>query len=248
MESTFFPSKSSFAVFVWLTISIASVMSFGSPDKLFHAITGSVDHSLTRLLQIQDAALLTVAESFAKVTNAIGPLSIISSATAHEANIEGSIEVPFKPIDAPELVDVATTPKVIPKDDLQCMADNIYYEAGSQSYAGKIAVGLVVLNRVKSPSYPRTICGVIYEGSVSPQTTICQFSWTCQKRLPVAKNSENWMQSLRAAKELLSNRGKSIDIVEGATSFHASSVRPPWAKKLKFVAQIDGHLFYVSKQ
>lgn len=247
MESTFFPSKSSFAVFVWLTISIVSVMSFGSPDKLFAALTSSVNHSLTRLLQIQDEVLPAIADSFAKIAAAIGTTNVISTAAANEANIDGSIDVPFKPIEAPIMPEAKLITKIIPKDDLQCMADNIYYEAGSQSYAGKIAVGLVVLNRLKSPSYPRTICGVIYEGSVNPQTSICQFSWTCQKRLPVAKNSDNWMQSLRAAKELLSNRGKTIDIVDGATSFHASTVKPVWAKKLKFVAQIDGHLFYTSK-
>ena len=249
MENTLFPSKSSFAVFVWLTICTILVINFGTPDKLFRAATDYVNHSLTRLLQIQTTALPKVDSAANTVYSMLQSLRVMSSANAAEPGIEGGIDVPFKSIADPVLPGPAaeTKPTPVIKDGLQCMAENIYYEAGSQSYAGKIAVGQVVLNRVKSPSYPRTVCGVIYEGSQSPQTTTCQFSWTCQKRAPISKNSENWIQSLRAAKELLSNTGKTIDIVEGATSFHATSVKPVWAKKLKFVGQIDGHLFYSAR-
>jgi spore germination cell wall hydrolase CwlJ-like protein len=132
----------------------------------------------------------------------------------------------------------------VPANDLQCMAENIYYEANSQSYAGKIAVGQVVLNRVNSPNYPRTVCGVIYEGSQNTQTTQCQFSWSCAPHEPINKNSEGWRESLKAASELLSNKDHMIDITEGATNYHADYVSPPWAKKLKFVVKIDQHLFY----
>ena len=133
---------------------------------------------------------------------------------------------------------------VPPKDDLQCMAENIYYEAATQSYVGKVAVGQVVLNRVKSPNYPSTICGVIYEGSQNIHTSTCQFSWTCAPRNPVNKSSVYWDQSLAVAKELLSKRGSLVDITEGATSYHADYVRPAWSKTLHFVTQIDQHIFY----
>jgi spore germination cell wall hydrolase CwlJ-like protein len=132
----------------------------------------------------------------------------------------------------------------VPANDLQCMAENIYHEANNQSYAGKIAVGQVVLNRVAKPDYPRTICGVIYEGSQNTQTSQCQFSWSCGPHNPVDKNSDGWRESVKAATELLSNKGHMIDITEGATNYHAEYVSPPWAKKLKFVVKIDQHLFY----
>ena len=140
-----------------------------------------------------------------------------------------------------------TTPAakvVIPKDDLQCMAENIYYEAGNQSFVGKLAVGQVVLNRTQKPGYPSSICGVIYEGSQNERTTACQFSWTCASRLNIDKSGVFWEQSLKAAKELLYNKDKLTDITEGATNYHADYVSPSWAKRLRLVTKIDQHVFY----
>jgi spore germination cell wall hydrolase CwlJ-like protein len=138
-------------------------------------------------------------------------------------------------------------PKVIevPKDDLKCMSENIYYEAGNQSYVGKLAVGQVVLNRAKAPGYPNTVCGVIYEGVNSLKTTVCQFSWLCEdNRKGIDKNSVTWTQSVKAATELLSKKEMIVDITEGATNYHASYVSPSWGKQLHFVTQIDDHIFY----
>ena len=132
----------------------------------------------------------------------------------------------------------------IPTNDLQCMAENIYYEAATQSYVGKLAVGQVVLNRVKKPGYPDTVCKVIYEGSQNIHTSACQFSWTCAPHNPINKTSVYWQQSLAVAKELLSNRDSIFDITEGATSYHADYVKPAWSKTLHFVTQIDQHIFY----
>lgn len=134
--------------------------------------------------------------------------------------------------------------KAIPTNDLQCMAENIFYESATQSYAGKIAVGQVVLNRVKKPGYPDNVCGVIYEGSQNVKTSTCQFSWTCAEHKGIDKSSPYWAESLKAAKELLTRKDTIIDITEGATNYHANYVKPPWSKTLHFVAQIDQHLFY----
>ncbi len=136
--------------------------------------------------------------------------------------------------------------KLVPTDDLQCMTDNLYYESATQSYAGKIAVGMVVLNRVKSPGYPNSVCGVIYEGSQSIHTSVCQFSWVCSPPKAIIKNSDAYRESAKVAQELLSKRGSIIDITEGATSYHADYVSPAWTKRLQFVAKIDNHLFYKS--
>ena len=137
-----------------------------------------------------------------------------------------------------------TRVRAVPTDDLQCMSENIYHEAATQSYAGKIAVGQVVINRAKSAGFPRTICGVIYDGSQNSQTTSCQFSWTCAGKKSIDKASKAWEISRRAAHELLSKKDSLVDITEGATSYHASHVSPGWSRHLKFVAQIDQHLFY----
>ena len=132
----------------------------------------------------------------------------------------------------------------IPKDELQCMAENIYYEAATQSYVGKIAVGMVVLNRVKTPGYPDTACKVIYEGSQNVHTSACQFSWTCAPHKGIDKSGVYWHQSLAAAKDLLTKKESIIDVTEGATSYHADYVSPAWSKTLHFVTQIDQHIFY----
>lgn len=133
---------------------------------------------------------------------------------------------------------------IIPTSDLDCMADNIYYEAGNQSYVGKLAVGHVVLNRAARRGYPSTICGVVYDGANNARTTACQFSWTCAPRNSVDKSSNTWRESLRVAKALLDKSQEHVDITEGAAWYHADYVSPPWSKRLRKVATIDNHIFY----
>jgi spore germination cell wall hydrolase CwlJ-like protein len=126
--------------------------------------------------------------------------------------------------------------------DLTCMATNIYYEASGQSFAGKVAVGMVVLNRVQNPLFPKTVCGVIYDANENG----CQFSWTCSgtDRI-VDRNSFDWRTSMKAAQNLLSKeKAALLDITEGALFFHATSVRPDWSNKRKKLVKIDDHIFY----
>jgi len=128
--------------------------------------------------------------------------------------------------------------KTVSPTELQCMAENIYFEAGTQSMAGKLAVGHVVLNRMRKPNYPNTACGVINQRLGET----CMFSWKCEGDKSI-RNQNAWKQSQQVAFELLSRDKKDlIDITDGATHFHNSSVRPGW--KLKKVAQIDDHSFY----
>ena len=128
--------------------------------------------------------------------------------------------------------------KMISPAELQCMAENIYFEAGTQSLAGKLAVGYVVLNRMRKPNYPNTVCGVINQRTGD----FCMFSWKCEGDKEI-RNQQAWKQSQQVAYDLLSKDRKDlIDITEGATHFHNASVKPGW--KLKRVAQIDDHYFY----
>lgn len=129
------------------------------------------------------------------------------------------------------------------KTDLQCMSENIYFEAANQSYAGKVAVGQVVLNRLSDPSRPNSVCGVIYEGSKNTRTSTCQFSWSCQPKKVIDRTSEAWAKSVQVARELLTNKTL-VDITEGAMYYHATYVSPPWSKTLTKVAKIDDHIFY----
>jgi spore germination cell wall hydrolase CwlJ-like protein len=206
MERSFFLSKLSFAVLVWLAIVFNMPAHSGSLKHYVENISNTTNHSINQLLHIP---------TYNDIKNAV------SSLVPQESNV-----------------------KAIPKDDLQCMAENIFYEAATQSYVGKIAVGMVVLNRVKTPGYPDTVCKVIYEGSQNIHTSTCQFSWTCAPRKGIDKTSLYWRQSLAAANDLLTKKDAIIDVTEGATSYHADYVNPAWSKQLHFVTQIDQHIFY----
>lgn len=122
--------------------------------------------------------------------------------------------------------------------ELKCLAENIYFEAATQSMAGKMAVGYVVLNRMSKPNYPKTACGVVNQRTGDS----CMFSWTCTDSKHI-NNQQAWKQSQAVAYDLLSkDRKDQIDITDGATHFHNASVKPGW--KLRRVAHIDDHYFY----
>jgi spore germination cell wall hydrolase CwlJ-like protein len=138
-----------------------------------------------------------------------------------------------------ELSEASTAPKDSSKADLYWMAMNIYHEAGNQPLIGKIAVGVVTLNRLHDKRYPKNIRDVVTE----PQ----QFSWynTKNANTPPANNSR-WRESYEVAKLLLTKAIGSdiIKLLEGATHFHATSVKPDWINKVHKIAQIEGHIFY----
>lgn len=138
-----------------------------------------------------------------------------------------------------EISEASTAPKDSSKADLYWMAMNIYHEAGNQPLIGKIAVGVVTLNRLKDKRYPKNIRDVVTE----PQ----QFSWYNSKvaNTPPANNSR-WKESYEVAKLLLTKAIGSdiIKLLEGATHFHAIDVKPAWVNKVHRVAQIEGHVFY----
>ncbi len=139
----------------------------------------------------------------------------------------------------------------VPKDnDLDCLAQNIYFEAKSESQAGQIAVGQVVLNRVKSSKYPNTVCEVIRQGPTYnwtedfPVRHKCQFSWYCDGKSDKIRNQTAWYEAKQVAGVLLSMPEFVPNVVEDATHYHAHYVNPHWASKLEKVVRIDAHIFY----
>lgn len=131
-----------------------------------------------------------------------------------------------------------------------CMAKNIYFEAGNQPVAGKIAVSLVVLNRVEHHAYPDNVCDVIYQaqwkenwkGNLTPVRHKCQFSWFCDGKSDEPVDSATWMFSLATANRVL--QGDFADFTEGATHYHADTVYPYWADSLNETVIINNHIFY----
>ena len=123
---------------------------------------------------------------------------------------------------------------------LQCLASAVYYEAGNQDEDGERAVAQVVLNRVRHPAFPATICGVVYEGSTRP--TGCQFTFTCDGSLDRRPDRDGWTRALRVAQASLS--GSVYAPVGWATHYHADYVVPYWAATMAKNAVVGAHLFY----
>ena len=123
---------------------------------------------------------------------------------------------------------------------IDCLSQAIYYEAVSEGVDGGRAVAQVVLNRVRHPGYPNSVCGVVYQGSNRP--TGCQFSFTCDGSLARIPDSYLWARSRLIAAEALA--GKVFGPVGHATYYHANYVLPYWADSLDKVAVIGRHIFY----
>jgi hypothetical protein len=123
---------------------------------------------------------------------------------------------------------------------LQCLTAAIYYEAASEPDAGQRAVAQVVLNRVAHPSYPKTVCGVVYQGS--ERSTGCQFSFTCDGALARAPARLFWQRAEQVAREALS--GYVYAPAGLATHYHTVAVSPYWAPSLAYLGTIGAHRFY----
>lgn len=129
------------------------------------------------------------------------------------------------------------------QSQFMCMAKNIYYEAGAESFEGKLAVGQVVLNRMNHPNYPDSVCGVIYQRN---QIT-CQFSWVCEDRKPINHKSRNWQDSIEAAKLLLTQEYQYDRISDKVLFFKTVSSPFKWKTHYVKVATIGNHDFYMRK-
>lgn len=152
-----------------------------------------------------------------------------------------------RPVDV--LRPVAANPFVLPDPTLEstgsaaalrCLSQAVYYEAGNQSDDGMRAVAQVVLNRVRHPAFPHTVCGVVYQGFA--RTTGCQFTFTCDGSLSREPSQAGWARARRAARAALA--GHVYHGVGLATHYHADYVIPYWAASLAKVDRVGAHLFY----
>jgi spore germination cell wall hydrolase CwlJ-like protein len=122
------------------------------------------------------------------------------------------------------------------KQDLFCMAKNIYHEAGSEPTLGKYAVAQVTINRMKSPMYKDTVCSVVFEPY--------QFSWAnYHGRRWTTPKGESWIEAKRIAHDVLENN-KRIHGMSDALFYHATYVRPYWASRKDKLIKIGLHIFY----
>lgn len=125
---------------------------------------------------------------------------------------------------------------------LQCLALNIYREAGAEPFEGKVGVAQVTLNRASDPRFPSDICAVVYQKNVIMEKVVCQFSWYCDnaaRARPI--NNDAYKESYEVAKKVLLE-GFRLEVLQNALYFHAVHINPNW-KHLR-VAKIGNHIFY----
>ena len=123
--------------------------------------------------------------------------------------------------------------------ELDCLTEAVYFEARGETRDGQAAVAQVVLNRVKHPAFPKTVCGVVYQGAKGRG---CQFSFACDGRAEYASEGAAWRRARQVAARALA--GVVVPQVGSATHFHVVTVQPAWGPSLRRVAQVGLHVFY----
>ncbi|NBB51808.1 cell wall hydrolase [Rhizobium sp. CRIBSB] len=124
--------------------------------------------------------------------------------------------------------------------DLECLTQAVYYEARGEGRDGMRAVAQVVLNRVRHAAFPKTVCGVVFQGA--GRRTGCQFSFTCDGSMRGNVNRAAWTRARDIASSALS--GSVFAGVGNATHFHTTAVAPGWRTSMIRVNQVGQHLFY----
>lgn len=125
---------------------------------------------------------------------------------------------------------------------LDCLAKNIYHEAASEPFEGKVAVAQVTMNRAASGKFPSDVCGVVYQKNVFMEKVVCQFSWYCQNGgKAIIKNTAAYNESYEVAKKVLLE-GFRLDTMKKAMYYHADYVSPGWGKPV--IGKIGRHIFY----
>ena len=125
---------------------------------------------------------------------------------------------------------------------LDCLARNIYHEAGYEPFEGKVAVAQVTINRAESGEFPSDICRVVYQKNVVYEKVLCQFSWYCETAtMKKPMNGPIYTESMEVAKKVLLE-GFRLPDLKHALYFHGDYVNPGWKKKP--VAKIGRHIFY----
>lgn len=133
--------------------------------------------------------------------------------------------------------DVAQTASL--QEEQQCLALSIYWEARGEGRRGMVAVGWTILNRVNSPEFPATPCGVMRQGGERPP---CQFSWWCDGKSDRPRDRHSWHMAMVIAAGLLLDPPP--DPTHGSLFYHSTQVLPGWSRSRKKKAGIGAHVFY----
>ena len=190
-----------------------------------------------------DAATLTVPITPAKAAQLIGATSGAEATQVQAVGDQAKLinaALPFAggPVNAARPFAI-TGDGLDQRRALLCLTQAVYYEAGFEPVEGRRAVAQVVLNRLRHPAFPKSVCGVVYQGAGG---RVCQFTFVCDGALYRAPARDAWLRAEEIAGAALAGY---VDVTVGeATHYHADYVAPRWAPLLGKVAQIGQHIFY----
>jgi spore germination cell wall hydrolase CwlJ-like protein len=204
------------------------LLSLGAPARIADQVAEARSADAAAQVRWQRLSALTTADN--------GKILDVGE-TAEQLNAA----IPFSAVPVETMGAFRAIPKSSPAyaTALTCLTQAIYYEAANEPLTGKRGVAQVVLNRLRHPAYPATVCGVVYEGWDRP---VCQFSFVCDGSLQRAPMAMQWRQSRDVAAAALA--GFVERSVGSATHYHADYVLPRWAYTLAKVSQIGRHIFY----
>ena len=168
------------------------------------------------------------------------PLAFRQLAPQDALAINASIPISKEPNPAARPFHWTTAAEVDRLRSIDCLSAAVYYEAAIETNDGQRAVAQVVLNRLRHPAYPKTVCGVVFQGS--ERNTGCQFTFTCDGSLARIPSKEGWARARKVAEEALG--GKVYKPVGWATHYHTNWVVPYWSSSLTKLANIGTHIFY----
>ena len=214
-----------------IAFAIVILLSLAAMLLAFRAPAQAADDTATVQLGAAKAAALVAATSASPGDfRAIGERAQLLNAA-----------LPFStaPVQAAKPFAIAGNNDLDHRRALLCLTQAVYYEAGFEPAAGRRAVAQVVLNRMRHPAFPKSVCGVVYQVARAP---VCQFSFVCDGSLNRAPAPAAWREARAVAEAALA--GFVETSVGSATHYHANYVSPRWAPMLTKITQLGAHIFY----
>lgn len=208
-----------------MLLALATTASAGTTVSQSNDPNAALGVNLTALFGQENAALGQVESG--RLTEIVTPPADPSTADA-----AGSLPATY------DAAWVNAVPMAQKSADLDCLARAVYFEARGETVRGQAAVAEVVMNRVDSRMFPRTVCGVVNQANAGG----CQFSFVCDGAAHPVSDRTAWFVAQKIASAYIG--GAPRDLTKGATYFHTPAVRPSWANRYAMTVRIGAHFFY----
>ena len=207
---------------------------------LLAGIVGSTTIRVEPTLASTARVIVAPAAAASLLASTTGDELVHNRAVGHSAKlINAAMAFSAAPITASRPFNLSGSDPLDRRRALLCMTQAIYYEAAYEPLQGRRAVAQVVLNRMRHPAFPKSICGVVYQGARDP---VCQFSFVCDGSLHRRPALGAWQEAEKIAAAAID--GFVERSVGAATHYHADYVAPYWAPKLAKLTQVGVHIFY----